>query len=100
MNLIDRIESKLNEKKETGWLPVARKVVKEKSYVIINPKTNDISYDKEGLPKKKTGYVLLDLTTANMLVTIADALSKESNEKFSSTPLLNAVKIGWQLVKK
>jgi len=94
MNLMDRIDAKLNEKKESGWLAVARNVVKKHSMVYINPKTNDISDDK------KKGYIILDATTANMLVTIADALSKESNQKFTSMPLSNAVTLGWKLIKK
>jgi len=92
-NLIERIDVKLNEKKESGWLPVARKVVKDHQMVYINPKTNDVSDDK------KSGYTILDATTANMLITIADALSKVNQEKFTSMPLTGAVNIGWKLVK-
>ena len=94
MNLMDRIDAKLDEKKESGWLPIARKVVKDHSMVYIDPKTNNTSEDK------KRGYTILDATTANMLITIADALSKESNQKFTSMPLSNAVTIGWKLIKK
>lgn len=94
MNLMNRIDAKLNEKKEGGWLAVAREVVKNHQMIYINLKTNATS------DEKKAGYTVLDATTANMLITIADALSKETNQKFTSMPLANAINIGWKLVKK
>lgn len=91
---MSRLERYLGEAKGNGWIEAARKVVKEHQYVHINPKTNDIS------DEKKKGYVILDATTANMLVQIADALSKTANEKFTSMSLAQAIDIGWKLVKK
>jgi uncharacterized membrane protein len=88
---IDRIDIQLNEAK---WLDIARKVVKDKQFVYVHPKTLKIVEDK------KKGYVVLDMTTANMLVTIADALKKETREKFTSMPLSQAVDIGWKLISK
>lgn len=82
-------------KEGKNWLDAARKVVKEHQFVYINPKNNDIS-DKE-----KGGYIVLDAVTASMLTQIADALKDVKNkEKFTNMPLLQAVDIGWKLVKK
>ena len=79
---------------EGKWLDVAKQVVKKKQFVYINPKTGKTSDDK------KKGFIILDMTTANMLVQIADALKKETSEKFTSMPLIQAVDIGWKLVSK
>ena len=76
------------------WIKAAREVLKKHSMVYINPKTNKTSEDK------KKGFIVLDAVTANMLVTIADALSKEANQKFTSMNLVQAVDIGWKLIKK
>lgn len=89
----------LNEEEEyivegKSWLDAARKVVKEHQFVYIDPKTNDIS------DKKKKGYIALDAVTSNMLVQIADALKDVNKEKFTNMPLLQAVDIGWKLVKR
>ncbi len=92
IDVSDLDEYLLNEGKG-GWLEVARQVLKKHQMVYINPKNNETS------DEKKRGFVILDATTANMLVTIADALSKESNEKFTSMPLANAINIGWKLIK-
>jgi len=82
-------------KEGKSWLDAARKVVKEHQFVYINPKNNDIS------DKKKKGYIALDAVTASMLTQIADALKDVKNkEHFTSMPLLQAVDIGWKLVKK
>ena len=83
----------INEAK-ANWLEAARIVLKKHQMVYINPKTGKTSEEK------KLGFMVLDAVTANMLVTIADALSKEANEKFTSMPLLQAVDIGWKLIKK
>jgi len=88
---IERMDIQLSESK---WIDVARKVVKDKSYVYINPKTGKTSKDK------KKGFIVLDMTTANMLVTIADALKKETSQQFTSMTLSQAVDIGWKLIKK
>jgi hypothetical protein len=78
---------------EASWLDAARKVVKNHQMLYVN-KNGKVSEDK------KSGYMMLDATTANMLVTIADALKKETSEQFTSMPLDKAVNIGWKLIKK
>jgi hypothetical protein len=88
---IDRIDFQLSEEK---WIDAARQVVKNHQYVYINPKNNKVS------DKKKSGFIILDGVTANMLVKIADALGKVNQEKFTSSPLLQAVDIGWKLIRK
>lgn len=80
-----------------SWLDAAKWVVKHHQFVYINPKNNDFY---EGHDKKK-GYIILDATTANMLVQIADALKDVKNkEKFTNMPVHQAVDIGWKLVKR
>jgi len=86
------VEQDLSEGKK--WLDAARQVVKNHQMVYINPKNNDIS------DEKKRGYTILDATTANMLVQIADALSSTSKEKFTNMSLAQAISIGWKLVSK
>ncbi len=76
-----------------SWLSIAEKVVKEHQMVYVNPKTLAVS------DKKKRGFTILDATTANMLVKIANALKPESREKFINAPLDKAVRIGWQMIK-
>ena len=88
-DIIKNISSELSE----SWLEIAKKVVKEKQMVYINPKTLKTSEDK------KRGFMVLDAMTANMLVTIADALSSINKEKFTKLPLLQAVNLGWKLIK-
>ena len=61
------------------WIDLARKVVEEKQ----------AQYDD-------SLSVLLDLTTASMLVEVHDALNEKNREKFASFTLLKAVEIGWQ----
>ncbi len=77
-----------------GWLDVARKVVKDHQMVYINPKNNKTSEDK------KKGFTILDATTANMLVQVADALGKVNHQKFTGLSLTAAVNLGWQVVKR
>jgi len=92
MNINERINEYLDEAKKS-WVDIARNVVKTSSYVYVNSKL-DTSDDK------KAGYFILDMTTANMLVQIADALSDVSREKFTSLELKKAVDLGWKLVSK
>jgi hypothetical protein len=84
-------ESILSEGK--SWTDAARWVVKNKQMVYINPKTNDTSEDK------KKGYIVLDAMTANMLTKILDNVSGDVKKKFSNLNLLQAVNIGWKMVK-
>lgn len=41
----------------------------------------------------------LDVVTANMLITVYDALSVENKTKFASFSIPKMVSIGWKLVK-
>jgi hypothetical protein len=43
--------------------------------------------------------VLLDATSANMLLTVHAALSPANQAKFEAMDLLTAVQVGWKLVK-
>jgi hypothetical protein len=84
----------VKEISEASWIDAAKKVAKDHQMIYINPKTSKTS------DEKKKGFVILDATTANMLVNIANALSKETNQKFTSMPLAQAIDIGWKLIKK
>ena len=42
----------------------------------------------------------IDLTTASMLVQIADKLNAENREKFLNLPIVKMIDVGWKLVKK
>ena len=46
-----------------------------------------------------TNVVTMDATTANMVVTVYDALKPENQERYISRPMIQMVDIGWQLVK-
>lgn len=105
-NMVDIIQGKKPDGKtnesledesitESGWLQIAKNVVKTKQYIYIDPKTNKTAKNT------KNGYILLDLQTANMLSQIADALKKSVNkEKFTNLNILNAVDLGWKLISK
>ncbi len=47
----------------------------------------------------KVDNIMVDLTTANMLLTIADKLNPTNKEKFLSLPIQKMVALGWKLVK-
>lgn len=78
----------------TGWLDIAKEVVKEGQMTYINLKTLKTSEEK------KKGMVILDATTAAMLVNIADNLTGEVKKKFTSLPLDKAINVGWQIMRK
>lgn len=89
------------------WIETARLVLKTFSMKVVDGTTGEI------LPEDLEAYlalneredyeakgVLLDVQTANALVTVWDALSEENREKFESMPLLTAVKVAWKLISK
>lgn len=43
--------------------------------------------------------LFVDVTTANMLVKIYDALNEQNRAKFVAMPLRRMVAVGWKLVK-
>ena len=43
--------------------------------------------------------LLLDATTASMLIVVYDALSPENQTKFAAMDLRKAVAVGWKMVK-
>lgn len=48
---------------------------------------------------KEVDGVLLDLTTANLMVQVYDALSKKAQDKFDTLSVERAASICWKLVK-
>lgn len=54
----------------------------------------------EGESYAKIDGVTIDLTTANMLLQIADNLKEENQKKFLSLPIRKMVDVGWKLIKK
>lgn len=62
------------------WLEDARRVVEQHQHVEVE------------------AGVLLDATSANMLLTVHEALSPANQAKFEAMDLLTAVQVGWELV--
>lgn len=57
------------------------------------------SHTYDELPAYDGGpEVVVDVVTANMLLTVHDALNDENKAKFASMPLAAAVELGWKLV--
>jgi hypothetical protein len=92
------------------WLDAARRVVANKQYEVINPTTgepvptewvpdDDDTVHGEKLVAKNDDGVLLDGTTANLLVQVHDALGEEARAKFLSMDVVRAADISWKLVK-
>ena len=50
--------------------------------------------------KRDPNAVFLDATTANMLLTIHDNLSKDRRDKFAAFTLERAIDVGWKLIAK
>ncbi len=76
-----------------SWIEIAKKVKAEHQYRCVNVETGEECAEKH----KKA--VLLDGVTANMLITVYEALNDENKAKFTSLPILKAVTVGWKLVK-
>lgn len=98
---------------KTHWLEVARDVVARKSFQFVDAETGAIVGPKrtaeawreaerrEDEPEKplKPATVALDMTTAQLLVTVYDALNESNRAKFVALPLAKAVSVAWRLVK-
>lgn len=91
------------------WIETARLVLKRHGMQVVDGTTGEI------LPEDLEAYlrlnereaedyeakgVLLDVQTANALVTVWDALSEENRAKFESMPLLTAVDVARKLISK
>jgi len=83
-----------------NWYKQVEKVLTEKSYGYIDGLTNEeVDEEEDILDRESTdNTVLLDMQTANMLVTVAKALKPETRKKFTETPIVKAVDIGWKCV--
>ena len=68
-------------RRTASWVEQARTVVSEHQHATVDG-------------------VLLDATSANMLLTVHDALSPDKAAQFAAMPLAKAVEIGWKLVNK
>jgi hypothetical protein len=82
------------------WLEIAKKVVDNGSYTYVNINTNEeVSHEDTSEDYVEDGdVVLLDMTTANMLVTVVGALNEGNRQMFTSLPIYKAVKVGWALL--
>lgn len=61
---------------------------------------SDVDEYGRARPTEEAEGVLLDMQTANMLVTVHDALNDTNRAKFAGLPLLAAVGVGWKLVER
>jgi len=76
-----------------SWLPAVEYVLENKSYVGVSCKTNGV------VSENNKEAIILDMTTANMLNTVFNALGSDSQDKFINMPIVQAVSVGWKLVK-
>lgn len=44
--------------------------------------------------------VVVDMQTANMIMTIYNAINKKNKKKFSKLSLIRMVNIGWKIIKR
>ena len=112
------------------WLQSARLALKKQTALYVNPETglpvidqdaahefvcalNEQEFDAlsrpdvqeqlrlwEGCPLDRMGCTILDMQTANVLVTVHDALAPERRKKFCELPLLRAADVAWKCVTK
>ena len=75
-----------------SWLPLAEKVVKNHQFLFVDSKNEVI----EG--HKGCADIILDATTAGMLVTITKKLSEKHLNDFVHLPLNKAVNLAWKLI--
>ena len=54
---------------------------------------------KPALTGRRRGWFYMDIQTANMLVTIYNALSEEHRAKFNRIPLMRLIDFGWKQVR-
>ena len=69
---------------------------------LMRPRKGEIPNEwdvKPGMTGKKRGWFYLDAQTANMLVTVYNALSEEHRAKFNRIPLMRLIDFGWKHVR-
>jgi hypothetical protein len=107
------------------WLESARFVVSHRAMLYVDPQTGIPSVEQAVIadfvasltedevellerpefsrwketPLPKAGCLLLDLQTANVLVTVHDAIKPEAQRKFRNLPLMKAVPLAWKCVR-
>lgn len=77
-----------------SWLAAVQQIKNEHQARRIDTKTGHLC-----AKSARKGAVLMDAFTANMLITVYEALNEENKAKFTSLPILKAVQIGWKCVK-
>ncbi len=82
---------------------IITKVTDEKACVLIRhrePITKPYEYDVKGpFVGNKKGWTLVDLFTANAMLTIYKALSETSKPKFDLLPFAQLVNFTWKNIK-
>lgn len=111
------------------WLEAARLVLSKRTALYVNVRTGLPVIDQEAVhefvcslnedevewlelpsvqeqlrqwqdnPLDRLDCTILDMQTANVLVTVYEALSPEKREKFRQISLLRAVELAWKCVK-
>lgn len=69
-----------------------RQAIKDHQYFCVK--------DHEEVSEKTKGNVLIDVQTANAIVTVYDVLNEVNKEKFSSFTYLKMGTIAWDLLNK
>ena len=86
----------------TAWtIDQMRDAVERRRFIVLDGDRDDAftySETDEVLGRPEPEGVLVDIQTANVLVTVHDALNERSREKFTALPIDRAVTIAWQLV--
>ena len=82
---------------------IIKKVVDERAACLIRyrkPIENPYQYDVKGLfTGKKSGWLVIDLFTANAMFTVFNALNECHRAKFDSIPFQKLVDFTWKNVK-
>ena len=86
--------------RSAAWIDQARAVVENKGYRTVDPTSGEQTQERWRGDNLVGDGVVLDITTANMLVQVYDALSPENQAKFDAMPLTKAVDVAWSLVSK
>lgn len=74
-----------------SWIETARRIVANHQYETVHTETG------EPVPEKDPHAVLLDATSAHLMVQMYDALNETNRERFAAMPLVKAVDFAWKL---
>lgn len=82
------------------FIDCAKKVVEEKSYMLIRNRKNSNEYDVKAGEGSKRGWTYLDGYSASAVVNVYNALNLENKLKFESLSALKAINVAFRLIQK